>query len=478
MGKSTMSKLLWGGAISSAQYDGGYPKFRAMDTQDCRAYIPRTSNATTETRLLTRETVMYAKEDPKHHLYPFRSGSNGLEHLEEDLKLIQELGLTVFRFSISWSFLLPDLKTLNPHAVEYYTKLIQGLKKANIKVFVMLNHYAIPLDLVLSIGGWKNRDMVDCYLFMVDQVFRLWGEDIDYFIPINEINTGYFSPYNGTGLMKEKDQEYCLTDVFKSLHHQFVASAKAISLAKRYNLQAKSGAMVACFSYYPYTCKPIDNLLKLQKENLHQWFCMDVLARGYYPSYMLKHFQQESIDFEMLEDDLQCLQENTCDFVSFSYYQSGAISSGEEEKTTGNLVLNTKNPYLEATEWGWQIDPIGLRISINQFYDRYQKPVFIVENGLGYNDCLTEDLKVHDDYRVCYLQEHFKQIELAAELDGVPVLGYIMWGIIDIVSAGSCEMSKRYGVVYVDADNHCKGSYKRYKKDSFNWYKKFIQSKE
>lgn len=470
-----MSKFLWGGAVSSSQYEGGYPRIRtSLDTQDCRAYIPRTSNATTSTRLLTIDRVLSAKDDAEHQKYPFRTGSKGIEFVKEDVELLKELGINIFRFSISWTFLLPDNKNINPKAVEYYDYLINELKGSGIKIFLMLNHYAVPLDLVLNIGGWKNRKMIDHYLYFVRKVFELWGEKIDFFVPINEINAGYFSPYNGVGLIKEIDKDYNQSDIFKSLHHQFVASAKTIELAKNMGLNAKSGSMIACFCYYPYSCKPIENLKLTLDENLHQWFCMDVLSRGYYPSYIKVYFKKNNIDFEITDEDINVLKNNTCDFVSFSYYQSGVISEQEEEKTAGNLVITTKNPYLVATEWGWQIDPIGLRTTLNRIYDRYQKPVIICENGLGYQDKLNSDNTINDQYRIDYLNQHFEQIKLAQE-DGVDVISYIMWGVIDIVSAGSCEMTKRYGVIYVDADNNGNGSYKRYKKDSFKWYKDFIK---
>lgn len=214
----------------------------------------------------------------------------------------------------------------------------------------------------------------------------------------------------------------------------------------------------------------------IAEENTNTWFCADVLARGRYPSYMTRFFEERNIVFDITEEDKLLLEKNTADFVSFSYYQSSVVSCEEKEKTAGNLVVSTKNPYLKATEWGWQIDPIGLRITLNKVYDRYQKPIFISENGLGSRDIPESDFSIHDEYRIAYLKDHFEQIEEAIK-DGVDLLGYIMWGIIDIVSAGSCEMEKRYGVVYVDADNLGHGSYKRYKKDSFTWYKEFIKSK-
>jgi len=233
--------------------------------------------------------------------------------------------------------------------------------------------------------------------------------------------------------------------------------------------------MVACFCYYPLTARPEDNLKAVRDEQIHQWFAVDILANGHYPSYMDRFFRENDIHIQMEPEDEQLLRDYTSDFVSFSYYSSSIATTQETgEQTAGNLVVSTKNPYLNASEWGWQIDPIGLRIMLNKMYDRTQKPVFISENGFGARDVLEVDGSIHDPYRIEYLKQHFEQIEQAID-DGVDVLGYIMWGVIDIVSAGSCEMEKRYGVVYVDADNNGNGTYKRYKKDSFGWYKQFIE---
>lgn len=339
-----------------------------------------------------------------------------------------------------------------------------------------MTHYALPLYLVEHYGGWTNRKLIEFYIRFAKTIFEKWGDVIDYYLPFNEINAGYFSPYNGVGLLREENKPYNQSLVFQSLHHQFVASAKVIELGHKL-VKGKFGCMVACFCYYPYSCNPLDNMKLVTDENTNTWFCADVLTRGYYPNYMTRFFEERNIEFEVTEEDERVLRENTADFVSFSYYQSSVTSYEEKEKTAGNLVVTTKNPYLKATEWGWQIDPVGLRVTLNKVYDRYQKPIFISENGLGSRDVLEEDKTIHDSYRIQYLKEHFEQIK-EAQLDGVDILGYIMWGVIDIVSAGSCEMEKRYGVVYVDADNEGKGTYQRYKKDSFEWYKNFIKSEK
>lgn len=478
--KKKTKRILWGGATASSQYEGGYNLGgKGLDTQDCRPYLKRTSNATTSTRLLTQDVIDEAKACDGIGNYPFRQGSDGYHHIDEDIELLKELGIDIYRFSISWARLYPhgDEEMPNEDGIRFYNQIFKKVHQAGMKIFLTMNHYAVPLYLVEHYGGWTNRCLIDFYLRFAKTVFEHWGEYIDYYLPFNEINAGYFSPYNGVGLVKEKDQPYNQSLVFQSLHHQFVASAKVIQLSHEMNLKSQSGCMVACFCYYPLTPRPEDNFKAMRDEEVHQWFAVDVLANGRYPSYMDRFFRENNIEIDITDEDMYLLKTYPCDFVSFSYYSSSVATVEENsEQTAGNLVVSTKNPYLKASEWGWQIDPIGLRIMLNKMYDRTQKPIFISENGLGAHDILNDDLTINDPYRIDYLKQHFEQIDEAID-DGVDVIGYIMWGVIDIISAGSCEMGKRYGVVYVDADNNCQGTYRRYKKDSFEWYKNFIDDK-
>lgn len=464
--------MLYGGAISSSQYEGGFQD-KGLDSQDCRPYLVRKDNATVSTRLLTQDVIDRAKDNEGY--YPFRKGVEGYYHIDEDIELLKELGIDIYRFSISWSRLYPKGDELEPNqkGIEYYTKVFKKLKEANIKVFLTLNHYAIPLYLIEHYNGWQNRQMITFYQRLVTTIFTNWSEYIDYYVPFNEINAAYFSPYNGIGLIK--DQEYDLNKIFQGLHHQFIASALTIKLAKEYKIKAKAGCMVAGFCYYGLTSDPIDQLKALQDEQLHQWFYLDVLAKGYYPNYIKRFFKDNNINIEIKDEDLTLLKDNTCDFISFSYYASNVATNKEAKQTAGNLVVTTKNPYLKASQWGWQIDPVGLRIMLHKIYDRYNLPIFIAENGLGAKDELI-DGKVHDEYRIEYLKAHFKEIDECLK-DGIDLLGYFLWGVIDIVSAGSCEMTKRYGVIYVDSDNLGNGTYNRYKKDSFYWYQEYIKSK-
>ena len=447
--------LLWGGATSASQYEGGCDMpGKGLDTQDVRPYKPRTSNATTETRLLSKSMVTKALDPRFGGNYPFRRGSEGVSHCEEDISLLAELGLDIYRFSISWARLFPTghESQPSPAGVAYYDKVFRLVRESGMKVFLTLTHYAIPIDLVLRDGGWLNRSTIDEYLKLAEFVFTRWGDYIDFYLPFNEINAGYFSPWNGIGLLKPEDGPYDQSKVFQCLHNQFVASARVIELQRRIAPKCKSGCMVADFCYYANTPSPEDNLKRVRSEQMNQWFEVDVLARGYYPSYAKRFFDEHKIEVHFEEGDLDLLAKNTCDFVSISYYQSSVVSCDEKSpQTAGNLVCSTVNPYLH-------------------------KPIFVAEGGLGARDSLVMEAgerRVHDPYRIEYLQEHFHQI-VEAQKDGVDVLGYIVWGIIDIVSAGSCEMEKRYGVIYVNADNEGKRSYERIRKDSYWWYKKFI----
>lgn len=470
--------MLWGGATASSQYEGGFDGIKGMDTQDCRPYIKRKGTATVETRLLTNRIIQESKNNDSNLFYPFRVGSKGVEHVEEDVELLSELGIDIYRFSISWSRLFPngDEKEANKKGIRYYDKIFELLEKKNIKIFLTMNHYAMPLNIVEKYGGWKNKKTIDLFMNYSEFVLTRWGSKVDFWLPFNEINAGYFSPYNGVGLIKNEDTDYSLTDVFQSLHNQFVASAKTINYGKKIKVRGLFGSMISCFCYYPLSSKPEDNFKLIQSEQINQWFCMDVLSKGQYPYYIKQFFLKNNVNLQVTESELLLLQENTCDFVSFSYYSSSIVTVDEGKQTAGNLVATVKNPFLKSSEWGWQIDSIGLRATLNKIYDRYQKPVIISENGFGAFDKLEEDNSIHDDYRINYLSQHFIEIEKALE-DGIDLMAYIAWGIIDIVSAGSCEMDKRYGVVYVDADNNGNGSYKRYKKDSFYWYRDFINSK-
>ena len=306
-------------------------------------------------------------------------------------------------------------------------------------------------------------------------LFERLGDLVDFWLPFNEINCSRFNPWNGCCLIKDQEENYDQA-IFQCTHHQFVANALAVKLCHQMIPGSMVGGMIARFTSYPATCDPDDVMASILDENYKNYFYTDVMARGYYPSYAKRMFADLGVEVKMEPGDVEILRENTVDFLSFSYYMSMISTDNKDfEVTSGNLLSGKKNPYLQTSDWGWQIDPKGLRISLNQMYDRYQLPLFIAENGIGANDVVGEDGAVHDPYRIDYLREHVAQMGEAIE-DGVNLLGYTMWGIIDIVSCGTIEMNKRYGVIYVDRDETGRGTNKRLKKDSFAWYQHCIAS--
>ncbi|SHT60020.1 beta-glucosidase B [Mycobacteroides abscessus subsp. abscessus] len=472
--------FLWGGAISASQADGGYNEGgKGLDTQDLRYF---NNNWTKEERDHNRNINMTGERFEKALIateitkYPFRWGIDFYHHYKEDLSLMEELGLKIFRTSINWARIFPngDDTLPNEEGIQFYIDLFDECHKRGMKVFATILHYNIPVNLVTRYGGWKNRKLIDFYLRYARVLFERLGKRVDYWLPFNEINAGKFNPYNGVCLIKDQEEDY-ESAIYQCLHHQLIANALTIKLAHEMLPGSRVGGMIARFTTYPATCKPEDVMESVLKEQYSNYFYTDVMARGKYPVYMERYFNENHISIHKEPGDDEILRENTVDFLSFSYYMSMVATTDKNWGTTGgNLVTGFKNPYLKASEWGWQIDPIGLRVSLNQMYDRYQLPIFIAENGLGaLDEC--NDFKIHDPYRIEYLREHFKQMKEAI-IDGVELIGYTMWGIIDIVSCGTIEMRKRYGVIYVDRDDLGQGTNKRYKKDSFYWYQNCIKN--
>lgn len=473
--------FLWGGAIASAQAEGAWNEGgKGIDTQDLRVFDAtwdvqgrrrnRDINMTSE-----RFAKALATKESEH--YPFRWAIDFYHTYKEDLALMEELGLKVFRTSISWARIFPNGDDAEPNeeGLRYYEDLFAECHRRGMKVFATILHYATPVNLVTTYGGWKSREMIDFYLRYCKVLFERLGDLVDFWLPFNEINCSRFNPWNGCCLIKDQEENYDQA-IFQCTHHQFVANALAVKLCHQMIPGSMVGGMIARFTSYPATCDPDDVMASILDENYKNYFYTDVMARGYYPSYAKRMFADLGVEVKMEPGDVEILRENTVDFLSFSYYMSMISTDNKDyEVTSGNLLSGKKNPYLQTSDWGWQIDPKGLRISLNQMYDRYQLPLFIAENGIGANDVVAEDGAVHDSYRIDYLREHVAQMGEAIE-DGADLLGYTMWGIIDIVSCGTIEMNKRYGVIYVDRDEAGRGTNKRLKKDSFAWYRRCIAS--
>ena len=348
--------------------------------------------------------------------------------------------------------------------------------KYGIEPLVTIVHFDAPVACTKKFGSWKSREMIDCYVKYCRTLFTRYKGKVKYWLTFNEINMILHLPFMAAGILFEEGENE-EESKYRAAHHELVASAMATKLAHEIDPENKIGCMLAAGQYYAYTCDPQDVFAAMQKDR-ESFFFIDVQSRGKYPEYAVKMFERKGYDIGITEEDKKVISENTVDFISFSYYSSRLTSATPEKygSTSGNAFATLKNPYLQASEWGWQIDPMGLRITMNALYDRYQKPLFIVENGLGAVDTPDENGFVNDTYRIEYLREHIKAMEQAVNEDGVLLIGYTPWGCIDLVSASTGEMKKRYGFIYVDRDNEGNGTLKRSKKASFEWYKNVIAS--
>ena len=463
--------FLWGGATAANQCEGGYDADgRGLANVDI---MPHGSD-----RMKIGSGAMTVDNFIDGHYYPAKDGIKFYENYKEDIALFAEMGFKTFRMSIAWTRIFPkgDEETPNEEGLLFYENMFKECKKYDIEPLVTITHFDCPMHLVTEYGGWKNRKLVDFYERLVRVLFTRYNGLVKYWLTFNEINMILHLPFLGAGLQIDPE-ENSKNQMYQAIHNELVASALATKIAKEINPDFQIGCMIAAGAYYPYTSSP-DDVWEAYGQARNNFFFIDVQARGAYPNYALKQFERENIEFEILDGDLELLKGNTVDFISLSYYSSRVASADPEVNslTSGNLFSSIKNPYLTESEWGWQIDPKGLRITLNELYDRYQKPLFIVENGLGAIDEINENGEIIDDYRIAYLQAHIEEMEKAVSLDGVELLGYTTWGCIDLVSASTGEMSKRYGFIYVDRDDAGNGTYKRTKKKSFNWYKKVIAS--
>ena len=461
--------FLWGGAIAANQAEGAsFEGGKGLTTVDM---IPHGAH-----RLAVKtgqEKRFQLKED---EFYPSHQAIDFYHRYKEDIALMAEMGFTVFRTSIAWSRLYPNGDEMTPNAegIAFYRDVFAECKKYGIEPLVTLCHFDVPMHLVVEYGSWRNRKMVEIFTRYARTCFEAFDGLVKYWLTFNEINILLHSPFSGAGLVFEEgeDQEQVK---YQAAHHELVASALATKIAHEVNPENQVGCMLAGGNFYPRTCKPEDVWAALQKDRENLFF-IDVQARGAYPSYTKRVFAEKGIVIAKEAGDDQILK-NTVDFVSFSYYASRCASAdmNDNNSSAANIVKSLKNPHIEVSEWGWGIDPLGLRITMNMMYDRYQKPLFLVENGLGAKDEINAQGEIIDDYRISYLREHIHAMGEAIR-DGIPVIGYTSWGCIDLVSASTGEMSKRYGFVYVDRDDSGNGTLDRKRKQSFWWYKKVIAS--
>ena len=454
--------FLWGGAVAANQCEGAYNEDgKGLDIQDL---MPRGISGS-----LTAEPT---PDNLKLQAIDF------YHRYKDDVKLFAEMGFKVFRTSIAWSRIYPngDDEVPNEKGLLFYDALFNECHKYGMEPLVTISHYETPLHLAKKYDGWKSHELINFYERYVRTIFARYKDKVKYWLTFNEINSILHQPLLSGGIFTPKEK---LTegDLYQACHHEFVASALATKIAHEMMPKAKIGCMILAMPIYPLTPAPED-ILEVMKEDHFNDFFGDMHARGVYPGYMKRYFREKGIVIKMTAEEEALLKENTVDFISFSYYVSICAGRGGEEGG-GNILGGKKNPYLKASEWGWQIDPVGLRYTLNRFYDRWQKPLFVVENGIGAKDELIEDGRggktVDDDYRIDFLAAHLRELGKAME-DGVPVLGYTAWGCIDLVSASTAQMSKRYGFIYVDRNDDGSGTLTRYKKKSFYWYKNVIAS--
>lgn len=473
-----MSKLpkdfMWGGALAANQFEGGYDAGgKGLSVIDVM-----TGGEHGKAREITQDV-----EPDKY--YPNHEGIDFYHRYEEDIALFKEMGLKCLRTSIAWTRIFPngDESEPNEEGLQFYDHVIDELLKQGIEPVITLSHFEMPLHLAREYGGFRNRKVADYFANFAKVVFERYKDKVTYWMTFNEINNQmdtsnpiFLWTNSGVSLSDDDNAEEVL---YQTAHNELIASAMAVKIGKQINPEFQIGAMISHVPIYPYSCNPKD-IMEAQIANRLRFFFPDVHVRGYYPSYATKMFEQKGYDIGWLEGDDDILREGTVDYIGFSYYMSTVVkhdanTTVDNNVVNGGLPNSVENPYIQSSDWGWAIDPDGLRYTLNVLYDRYQIPLFIVENGFGAVDKI-ENGEIHDDYRIDYLRQHIEAAITAVDEDGVDLIGYTPWGVIDIVSFTTGEMKKRYGLIYVDRDNEGKGTLDRMKKDSFYWYQRVIES--
>ena len=468
--RRTLNKnFLWGGAVAAHQLEGAYNE----DGKGLSIADFMTLGNHDHPRKLTNtiETDQY---------YPNHLGNDFYHHYKEDIKLMAEMGFKAFRTSIAWTRVFPngDEDKPNEEGLKFYDRVFDELLKYHIEPVITLSHFEMPINLVKKYGGWSNRKLIGFFTRFAHVCFERYHNKVKYWMTFNEINnqTNYesdISVYENSGIkFKPEDDKEKL--MYQAAHYELVASAEAVQIGHAIDPSLKIGCMLAFCPIYPASSDPQDILFANRAMDTRLYFG-DVHVNGKYPNWLKAYFENKHFNLDITDNDLKILTKGTVDYVGFSYYMSFSVKYPNHlnYQEYSDLIAN---PFIKTNDWGWPIDPVGLRYALNWMTTRWHKPLFIVENGFGAYDKLTSDHKIHDDYRIDYLRSHIKQMKLAVTEDGVDLIGYLPWGCIDLVSASTGEMKKRYGFIYVDEDDYGQGTLKRYKKDSFDWYKKVIDS--
>lgn len=466
--------FLWGGATAANQLEGGFDlDGRGMSIADVFEFYEKEDRKKMKKELSVDEIEELLHKEGN---FPKRRGCDFYHNYKNDIALLAEMGFKAFRMSFSWSRIYPngDEECPNKKGLEFYDKVINELLKYNIEPVITLSHFETPIIISTKYGGWSNKYVIHFFERYCHTMFEYFKGRIKYWMTFNEINAAFELPFKGSAIPYNDDSLY-ETRIHQGVYNQFLASALVTKDLKEIDPEAKMGCMIASFTTYPETCDPRD-IFKALKANQRYYLFSDVQCKGEYPAWYLQELKRKNICLDMHEAEKDIIKKHTVDYISFSYYLS-LVTSHDTSKDLGegNLIGGVENPFLPKSDWGWAIDPLGLRITLNEFYYRYKLPLMISENGFGAYDVL-KDGTVHDNYRIDYLRCHIKELINSVIEDGVDCFSYLSWSPIDMISAGTSEMSKRYGYIYVDYDDYGNGSGKRIKKDSFYWYKKVISS--
>ncbi len=470
--------FLWGGAIAANQCEGAWD----VDGKGETIIDHFSSGSKTSPR-------MYTKELNENYYYPTHDGIDFYHHYKEDIELLGKMNLKSLRLSIAWARIYPKGIEDEPNekGLAFYRNVFEELRKWNIEPMVTLSHYDMPFYLADELGGWKNKKCIDLFVKYCETVFNQYKDLVKYWVTFNELNV-LAMPFGGflqggliyedvfAGVPNNNETQEQKNDRFNALHNVFVASAKVVALGHNISPNFKIGGMITGMTTYPLTCDPKDMLLAQEKYEMENYFCADVMVKGKYPYFALAYLSRNQVNIEWLPEDKEILEKGKVDFLGASYYSSSCATTHEIKQTSGgNFLYGVKNKYIKESEWGWPIDANGLRYLCRSLYSRYEIPLAILENGLGAEDKVCDDGSIHDPYRIEYLRQHINELHnIIAE--GIDLFGYYVWGCVDIVSTSTGEMSKRYGLIYVDKDDLGNGTMNRSIKDSYHWYKKVIDS--
>lgn len=456
--------FLWGGAVAGNQLEGGWKDGgKGISIADIL-----TAGDNKTPRKIT-DGIVEGEYYPSHEAIDF------YHRYPEDIALFADMGFKCFRTSIQWSRIFPKgtEHVPNEEGLMFYDKMFDELIKYGIEPVITLSHFEMPYELY-RLGGFRNHECIEHFLRFAETVMERYKDKVRYWMTFNEINNQAdgaedLHVFTNSGITFHEGENR-MEVMYQASVHELIASALAVKRGHEINGDFQIGCMIACVPVYPFSCAPGDVFASV-KEMDKRFFYSDVHVRGEIPAYAEAEWEQKGYHIRITEEEKEILRKGTVDYIGFSYYMSKVVAS-----TGDGRCINKNNPYVEASDWGWQIDPVGLRYMLNILYERYSLPLFIVENGLGAYDKIDQDGKIHDHYRIEYLKQHINEMKKAVEFDGVDVIGYTPWGCIDLVSFGTGEMEKRYGFIYVDKDNNGRGTLKRIKKDSYKWYKQIIAS--